>query len=395
MDRKIYMDHAATTCLRPEVLDAMYPYFQEKFGNASSLHTFGRDARGAVDKARDQAAQAINATPEEIYFTSGGTESDNLAIKGVAEALKGKGNHIITTAIEHPAVLNTCTYLSKNGYDVTFLPVDKDGLVTPEQVAGAITDKTILISVMFANNEIGTIEPIGEIGALAREKGVLFHTDAVQATGSVPIDVDAMNIDLLSASGHKMYGPKGVGMLYIKRGVRIAPQMHGGHHERNRRAGTENVPGIVGFGQAIELATREMEENTRHLLGLRDRMMQHIEKEVPYIRLNGHRTKRLPGNVNYSFEFIEGESLILMLDMRGIAASTGSACAAGSLEPSHVLLAIGLPHEIAHGSLRLTLGRCNTMEDVDYAVEQIKSVVDRLREMSPLFAQRKEGALHV
>jgi cysteine desulfurase len=395
MDRKIYMDHAATTCLRPEVLDAMYPYFQEKFGNASSLHTFGRDARGAVDKARDQAAQAINATPEEIYFTSGGTESDNLALKGVAEALKGKGNHIITTAIEHPAVLNTCTYLSKNGYDVTFLPVDKDGLVSAEQVAEAITDKTILISVMFANNEIGTIEPIGEIGALAREKGIVFHTDAVQATGSVPIDVDAMNIDLLSASGHKLYGPKGVGMLYIKRGVRIAPQMHGGHHERNRRAGTENVPGIVGFGQALELATREMEDNTRHILGLRERMMERIEREVPHIRLNGHRTKRLPGNVNYSFEFIEGESLILMLDMRGIAASTGSACAAGSLKPSHVLLAIGLPHEIAHGSLRLTLGRCNTAEDVDYAVEQIKSVVDRLREMSPLFAQRKEGALHV
>lgn len=395
MDRKIYMDHAATTYLRPEVLDAMMPYFQEKFGNASSLHMFGREARAAVDKARNQAAVAINAAPEEIYFTSGGTESDNLAIKGIAEAQKEKGNHIITTSIEHPAVLNTCLYLRDHGYDVTFLPVDEDGMVTPEQVLSAITDKTILISIMFANNEIGTIEPIAQIGALAREKGILFHTDAVQAAGSVPIDVDAMHIDLLSASGHKIYGPKGVGMLYIKRGTNIVSQMHGGSHENRRRAGTENVPGIVGFGQAIEIAKAEMEENASHITTLRDRLIKGIEKEIPFVRLNGHRTNRLPGNVNFSFEFIEGESLILMLDMRGIAASTGSACAAGSLEPSHVLLAIGLPHEIAHGSLRLTLGRCNTADDVDYAIEQTKNIVERLREMSPLFLQKKEVAKHV
>ena len=395
MDRKIYMDHAATTCLRPEVLDAMLPYFQEKFGNASSLHTFGRDARGAVDKARDQAAQAIHATPEEIYFTSGGTESDNMAVKGVAEALKKKGNHIITTQIEHPAVLSTCQYLEKNGFKVTYLPVDETGLITAQQVADAITDKTILITVMFANNEIGAIEPIAEIGKIARERGVIFHTDAVQATGSVPIDVKAMNIDLMSSSSHKLYGPKGVGMLYVRRGVKLISRMHGGSHERKLRAGTENVPGIVGFGQALEIATQEMEENTRHILELRERMITRIEKEIPNVKLNGHRTQRLPGNINFSFDFIEGESLILMLDMRGIAASTGSACAAGSLEPSHVLRAIGLPHESAHGSLRLTLGRCNTMEDVDYAVEQIQSVVERLREMSPLFSQKKEGALHV
>lgn len=395
MDRKIYMDHAATTYLRPEVLDAMMPYFQEKFGNASSLHMFGREARAAVDKARNQVAVAINAAPEEIYFTSGGTESDNLAIKGIAEAQKEKGNHIITTSIEHPAVLNTCLYLRDHGYDVTFLPVDEDGMVTPEQVLSAITDKTILISIMFANNEIGTIEPIAQIGALAREKGILFHTDAVQAAGSVPIDVDAMHIDLLSASGHKIYGPKGVGMLYIKRGTNIVSQMHGGSHENRRRAGTENVPGIVGFGQAIEIAKAEMEENASHIRTLRDRLINGIEKEIPFVRLNGHRTNRLPGNVNFSFEFIEGESLILMLDMRGIAASTGSACAAGSLEPSHVLLAIGLPHEIAHGSLRLTLGRRNTADDVDYAIEQTKNIVERLREMSPLFLQKKEVAKHV
>ncbi|MFZ5974458.1 MAG: cysteine desulfurase family protein, partial [Bacillota bacterium] len=295
----------------------------------------------------------------------------------------------------HPAVLNTCLYLRDHGYDVTFLPVDEDGMVTPEQVLSAITDKTILISIMFANNEIGTIEPIAQIGALAREKGILFHTDAVQAAGSVPIDVDAMHIDLLSASGHKIYGPKGVGMLYIKRGTNIVSQMHGGSHENRRRAGTENVPGIVGFGQAIEIAKAEMEENASHIRTLRDRLINGIEKEIPFVRLNGHRTNRLPGNVNFSFEFIEGESLILMLDMRGIAASTGSACAAGSLEPSHVLLAIGLPHEIAHGSLRLTLGRRNTADDVDYAIEQTKNIVERLREMSPLFLQKKEVAKHV
>jgi cysteine desulfurase len=395
MDRKIYMDHAATTGVCDEVLEAMMPYFQEKSGNPSSLHTFGREARAAVDKARSQAAAAINALPEEIFFTSGGTESDNLAIKGVAEASRHKGNHIITTAIEHPAVLNTCKYMKKNGYDVTFLPVDEHGLVTPEQVMSAVTDKTVLISVMFANNEIGTIEPIAQIGALARERGIPVHTDAVQAAGVVPIDVEAMHIDLLSVSAHKMYGPKGTGMLYIKKGVPMSAQMQGGSHESRRRAGTENVPGIVGFGQAIETAVAGMETNARRITALRDRLIAGIEKRIPNVRLNGHRTKRLPGNVNFSIEFLEGESLILMLDMRGIAASTGSACAAGSLDPSHVLMAIGLPHEIAHGSLRFTLGRCNTQEDADYVIEQLEAVAERLREMSPLFMQRKEDAKHV
>ncbi len=395
MDNRIYMDHAATTRLTSEALDAMMPYFQEKFGNASSLHTFGRETRGAADNARAQIAEAINTTPEEIIFTSGGTEADNLAIKGIAEANEDKGNHIITSKIEHPAVLNTCKYLAKNGYDVTFLDVDEYGMISLEDLKDSITEKTILISIMFANNEIGTIQPIKQIGEIAREKGIIFHTDAVQAAGSVPIDVEAMNIDVLSASAHKMYGPKGIGMLYVRRGVKIASHMHGGSHEGKKRAGTENVPSIVGFGQAFELAVQNMEENTKNITELRERLIEGIKAEIPNVKLNGHRTKRLPGNVNFCFEFIEGESLILMLDMRGIAASTGSACAAGSLEPSHVLMAIGLKHEIAHGSLRLTLGKSNTKDDVDTVIEQLKDVVGKLREMSPLFAQEKVEAQYV
>jgi len=389
------MDHAATTYTKQEVLEEMMPYFKEVYGNPSSVHSFGREARKAVDLARERTAAALNASPEEIYFTAGGTESDNWAIKGVALANKDRGNHIITTSIEHHAVLHTCQYLEKMGFEVTYLPVDSYGLVDPEQVKEAITDKTILISVMFANNEIGTIEPIKEIGQIARERGIYFHTDAVQAVGQVPIDVKDMNIDLLSLSAHKFYGPKGVGALYIRKGVKLHPFMHGGAQERNRRAGTENVPGIVGLGKAIELATSNLEETSKRLTAMRDRLISGVLNNIEYVRLNGHPTKRLPGNANFSFEFIEGESLLLSLDMKGIAASSGSACTSGSLDPSHVLLAIGLPHEIAHGSLRLTLGDDNTDEDIDYVLEVLPGIVNRLREMSPLFVQQKGGKQYV
>ncbi|MFO7295523.1 MAG: cysteine desulfurase NifS [Clostridia bacterium] len=395
MQRRIYMDHAATTYTKQEVLEEMMPYFKEVYGNPSSVHSFGREARKAVDLARERTAAALNASPEEIYFTAGGTESDNWAIKGVALANKDRGNHIITTSIEHHAVLHTCQYLEKMGFEVTYLPVDSYGLVDPEQVKEAITDKTILISVMFANNEIGTIEPIKEIGQIARERGIYFHTDAVQAVGQVPIDVKDMNIDLLSLSAHKFYGPKGVGALYIRKGVKLHPFMHGGAQERNRRAGTENVPGIVGLGKAIELATSNLEETSKRLTAMRDRLISGVLNNIEYVRLNGHPTKRLPGNANFSFEFIEGESLLLSLDMKGIAASSGSACTSGSLDPSHVLLAIGLPHEIAHGSLRLTLGDDNTDEDIDYVLEVLPGIVNRLREMSPLFVQQKGGKQYV
>jgi len=395
MQKRVYMDHAATTYTKQEVLEEMLPYFKEIYGNPSSVHGFGREARKAVDLARERTAAALNASPEEIYFTSGGTEADNWAIKGVAWANKERGNHIITTSIEHHAVLHTCQYLEKMGFEVTYLPVDSYGLVYPEQVKEAITDKTILISVMFANNEIGTIEPIREIGQIARERGIYFHTDAVQAVGHIPVDVKEMNIDLLSLSAHKFYGPKGVGALYIRKGVKLHPFIHGGAQERNRRAGTENLAGIVGLGKAIELAVANLEESSKRLAAMRDRLISGVLNTIENVRLNGHPTKRLPGNANFSFEFIEGESLLLSLDMKGIAASSGSACTSGSLDPSHVLLAIGLPHEIAHGSLRLTLGDDNTDEDIDYVLEVLPDIVQRLREMSPLFAQNKGGKRYV
>lgn len=383
--KRIYMDHAATTYVKPEVLDAMTPYFTEHFGNPSSIHSFARETKKAIDHAREQVANAIGATPSEIFFTSGATESDNWVLRGMAYQHKNKGNHIITTAIEHHAILHTCQALEKQGFEVTYLEVDENGLVTPEQVKNAITDKTILVSVMFANNEIGTIEPIEQIGAVCKEKGVVFHTDAVQAFGAVPIDVNKMNIDLLSITGHKLYGPKGTGALYIRKGVILKNLIEGGAQERGKRPGTENIAGIVGLGKAAELANEHMEENAARLTALRDKLIDGILQQIPETRLNGHRTKRLPNNVNICFRYIEGESLLLLLDRAGIAASSGSACTSGSLDPSHVLLAIGLPHEIAHGSLRLTLGARTTEEDVLYTIETLKTIVERLRQMSPLY----------
>lgn len=384
-DRIVYLDHAATTYVKPEVFDAMKPYFCEHFGNASSIYSLGRESKKAVEEAREKVAKAIGAEAREVYFTGSGSEADNWAIKGIAAANKKKGNHIITSAIEHPAIMNSCKYLEGEGFEVTYLPVDSDGLVSLEQVKNAIKENTILISIMFANNEIGTIEPIQEIGAIAREKGILFHTDAVQAVGNIPIDVEKMNIDLLSLSGHKFYGPKGIGALYIKKGVKISSIIHGGQQERGKRASTENIPSIVGLGKAIELAAENLEEYNKKLISLREKTIEGLMAKVPYIRLNGHRTTRLPGNVNISFQFIEGESLLLMLDMKGVCGSSGSACSSGSLDPSHVLLAIGLPHEIAHGSLRLTFGDENTEEDVEYLLEEIPKIVTRLRDMSPLY----------
>ena len=384
MDR-IYMDNAATTAVSPEVLQTMLPYFSEIYGNPSSIHSTGRDARRAVDAARKQVAQAIGAQPTEIYFTAGGSESDNWAIKGTAFAKRDKGNHIITTAIEHHAVLHTCQWLEKQGFQVTYLPVDEYGRVRVEDVEKAITDKTILISIMAANNEIGTLEPIAEIGKLAHEKGILFHTDAVQAVGAIPLDVNAMNIDMLSMSGHKFHGPKGIGALYIRKGVRPDVFMHGGAQERAQRAGTENLAGIVGMGKAIELATQNLEANAARMTRLRDKLIDGILAEIPEVRLNGHRTERLPNNVNVSIRYIEGEALLLRLDLAGIAGSSGSACTSGSLDPSHVLLSIGLIHEVAHGSLRLTLSGDNTDEDVDHILKTVPDVVSRLREMSPLW----------
>ena len=395
MEHRIYLDHAATTCTKPEVLEEMLPYFTKIYGNPSSIHSFGREARKALDFARERTAKALNAETDEIFFTAGGSESDNWAIKGAALANQKKGNHIITTSIEHHAVFHTCNYLERNGFEVTYLPVDEYGLVTPEQVRDAITDKTILITIMTANNEIGTIQPIKEIGTIARERNIVFHTDAVQAIGSVPIDVKDMNIDMLSLSAHKFYGPKGVGALYIRKGVKTQQFIHGGAQERNRRAGTENLPGIVGLGKAIEMATQDIPGHNAKLTALRDRLINQILSTVDNTRLNGHPTKRLPGNVNFSFEFIEGESLLLSLDLKGIAGSSGSACTSGSLDPSHVLLAIGLPHEIAHGSLRLTLGDGNTDADIDYVLEVLPQIVQRLREMSPLFNQEKGGQKYV
>lgn len=384
-DRTIYFDHAATTPVRTEVIEAMLPYFNQKFGNPSSIYSLGRDSKKAIEEAREKVAKAIGAQPREIFFTGSGTEADNWAVKGVAYANRQKGKHIITTAIEHHAVLHTCQYLESDGFEVTYLPVDADGLVTVEQVKAAIRPDTILVTIMFANNEIGTIQPIAEIGKAVKEKGIYFHTDAVQAMGNVDINVADMNIDLLSLSSHKFYGPKGIGALYIRKGIKITSFLHGGAQERGRRASTENVAAIVGLSKALELAVENLEQYNKKLLGLRERTINEIQKKVPFIRLNGHREKRLPGNVNFSFEFIEGESLLLMLDMKGIAASSGSACTSGSLDPSHVLLAIGLPHEIAHGSLRITFGEENCDTDVDYLMEVLPVIVQRLREMSPLY----------
>ncbi|KRQ86881.1 Cysteine desulfurase [Caloramator mitchellensis] len=389
--RLVYMDHAATTYVKPEVLEAMLPYFTENFGNPSSIYTFARKSKRAIEDARDKVAKALNANTDEIFFTGGGSEADNWAIKGVALANREKGNHIITTKIEHHAVLHTCEYLEKRGFEVTYLDVDENGVVDLEQLKNAITDKTILISIMFANNEIGTIQPIAEIGKIARERGVLFHTDAVQAVGHIKIDVKEMNIDLLSLAAHKFYGPKGVGALYIRKGVKIDNLIHGGGQERRRRAGTENLPGIVGLGKAIELATQDIEGHNAKLITLRDRLLNGIMDKIPHTKLNGHPVHRLPGNINVSFRFIEGESLLLLLDQFGIAASTGSACSSGSLDPSHVLLAIGLPHEIAHGSLRLSLGDKNTEEDVDYVLSVLPNIVQRLRDMSPLYEDFLKG----
>ena len=385
MDKFLYLDNAATTKTAPEVLEAMLPYFTEKFGNPSSVYTFAAGNKEVVDVQRDRIATTLGAKSNEIYFTAGGSEADNWALKATAEAYRDKGNHIITTKIEHHAILHTAQYLEKNGYEVTYLDVDEDGKVRLEDLKKAIRPETILISVMFANNEIGTIEPIKEIGQIAHERGILFHTDAVQAYGQLPINVDECQIDMLSASGHKLNGPKGIGFLYIRKGVKIRSFIHGGAQERKRRAGTENVPGIVGMGTAAKRAADTREERTANEVEVRDYLIDRVLKEIPYSRLNGHRTDRLPNNANFSFRFIEGESLLIMLDGKGICASSGSAWTSGSLDPSHVLLAIGLPHEIAHGSLRLTINEEITKEDIDYVVENLKAIIERLRNMSPLY----------
>ena len=386
MEKKlIYMDNAATTPVKPEVLDAMLPYFTEKFGNPSSIYSISSENKKAITDAREVIAKTINTTPENIYFTAGGSESDNWALKATADAYASKGKHIITTKIEHHAILHTCEYLETKGFEFTYLDVDENGLVKLDELTAAIRPDTILISVMFANNEIGTIEPIAEIGKIAHEHGVLFHTDAVQAYTQVPIDVEAMNIDMMSTSGHKINGPKGIGFLYIRKGVKIKSFIHGGAQERHRRAGTENVTGIIGLAKAAEIATANMKERTAEEIKVRDHLIERIEKEIPYAKLNGDRVKRLPNNVNFSFQFVEGESMLILLDSKGICASSGSACTSGSLDPSHVLLAIGLPHEIAHGSLRLTISDQITMEDADYVVDNLKEIVNHLREMSPLY----------
>ena len=381
----IYLDNAATTKTAPEVVDAMLPYFSEYYGNASTIYSLGAESKKAMDHARQTIADSLGAKPDEIYFTAGGSESDNWALKATAEAYASKGKHIITTKIEHHAILHTCEYLEKRGFEITYLNVDRDGLISLDELKAAIRPDTILISVMFANNEIGTIEPIAEIGEIAKEHGVLFHTDAVQAYAQVPIHVDEMHIDMLSASGHKLNGPKGIGFLYIRKGVKIRSFVHGGAQERSRRAGTENIPGIVGLGAAVERAMRIMDSKTRKEIELRDYLIGRLENEIPHCWLNGHRTKRLPNNINFSFLFIEGESMLIMLDMKGICASSGSACTSGSLDPSHVLLAIGLKHEEAHGSLRLTLSEDSTKEEMDIVAEEVKKIVQRLRDMSPLY----------
>lgn len=395
MDKIIYLDNAATTKTAPEAVQAMLPYFTEYYGNASSIYGLGAESKKAITEVREVIAKSLNADPSEIYFTAGGSESDNWALIAAAESYEGKGKHIITSKIEHHAVLHTCQYLEKKGYEVTYVDVDENGILKLEELEKAIRPDTILISVMFANNEIGTLQPVKEIGELAKENGILFHTDAVQAYGHVPIDVEECHIDMLSASGHKLNGPKGVGFLYIRKGVKIRSFVHGGAQERRRRAGTENVPGIVGLGAAAELAFSKLKVRMEKERGLRDYLIGRIENEIPYCRLNGDRNRRLPNNVNFSFQFIEGESLLIMLDMKGICASSGSACTSGSLDPSHVLLAIGLPHEIAHGSLRLTLSEENTMEEMDFVVDSVKEIVNRLRQMSPLYEDFLGGRSYV
>lgn len=380
-----YFDHAATTKVNEEVIKDMIPYFGIEYGNASSIYSIGRKSKRAIENARNKVAKAINANPKDIYFTACGSESDNLAIKGIAYANKEKGNHIITSKIEHHAVLNSCKTLEKQGFKVTYLNVDEDGIINLEELKSSITNDTILITIMYANNEIGTIQPIEEIGKIAKENNIIFHTDSVQAIGNVRIDVQKLNIDALSMSAHKFYGPKGIGALYVKEGIKFDKLQDGGHQERDKRAGTENVAGIVGLGTAIERIYENFDEYNEKLTNLRDYYIKSVEEKIPYIRLNGHRTKRLPGNSNISFKFIEGEALLLNLDFKGICASTGSACASGSMNPSHVLLAIGLPHEIAHGSLRITIGEENTKEDIDYLVECLVEIVQKLRNMSPLY----------
>lgn len=387
MEKIIYLDNAATTKVRQEVVDAMLPYFTEQYGNPSSVYKFAGESKKAVDNARDIIAKSLNTNSQDIYFTAGGSESDNWALKATAEAYRSKGKHIITSKIEHHAILHTCDYLEKEGYEITYIDVDENGIVKLDELEKAIREDTILISIMFANNEIGTIQPVKEIGAICRERKVLFHTDAVQAVGNVPIDVKEMNIDLLSLAGHKIYGPKGIGALYIRKGVRIDNLIHGGGQERARRAGTENIAAVVGLGKAIELATKDIESHMERLSALRDKLIDGILEKVPYSYLNGPRgDKRLPGNVNVRFTYIEGESILLSLDFEGICASSGSACTSGSLDPSHVLLAIGLPHELAHGSLRLTLGDGSTEEDVDYVLEVLPGIIQRIRNMSPLWS---------
>ena len=381
----IYLDHAATTAVSPAVMSEMIPYFNEKFGNPSSIYEFASNNKEAINRARISVADLINANPEDIYFTAGGSEADNWAVKETVRALRKKGNHVITTQIEHHAVLNTCKFLEREGVEVTYLPVDENGMISIADLERAITDRTILISVMFANNEIGTIQPVKEIGKIAEKHNIIFHTDAVQAYGQIPIDVKAMKIDMLSASGHKFNGPKGIGFLYIKEGIDIGSFIHGGHQEKGKRAGTENVPGIIGMGKAAELAMENMEERIKKETELRDRLIDRVLSEIPYVRLNGHRFKRLPNNANFSFQFVEGESLLIMLDMNGICASSGSACTSGSLDPSHVLKAMGLPDDICHGSLRLTLGEENTKEEIDYTIDCLKDIVEKLRSMSPLY----------
>lgn len=385
MDKLIYLDHAATTKVDPRVLQEMLPYFTDNFGNPSAFYSIAREAKNVVEESREVIAKAINADPAEIYFTAGGTESDNWALISTAEAYASKGKHIITSTIEHHAILHTCKYLEKKGYEVTYVDVDEDGIIKLEELKAAIRPDTILISIMAANNEIGSLQPLKEIGELAKEHKVLFHTDAVQAFTQIPIDVKEMNIDMLSASGHKINGPKGIGILYMKKGIRAGAFIHGGAQERRKRAGTNNVPGIVGMGKAVELAMAEQKERVAAKVALRDYLIEKMLKEIPYTKLNGHRELRLPNNTNFSFRFIEGEALLILLEQAGICGSSGSACTSGSLDPSHVLLAIGLPHEIAHGSLRLTLSEENTREEMDYVVEKLKAIVQRLREMSPLY----------
>ena len=388
--KSIYLDNAATTKLDEEVLQEMMPYLKENYGNASSIYKLGRESRKAVEDSREKIARVLNCKPNEIYFTAGGSESDNTAIKGIARANKKKGNHIITSKIEHPAVLEACKQLEKEGFEVSYISVNENGIINLEELKNSIKPTTILITIMFANNEIGTVQPIAEIGKIAQENNIYFHTDSVQAVGSIKIDVQELHIDSLSLSGHKFYGPKGIGALYVRTGVNFEKFIAGGHQERNKRAGTENVAGIVGIGKAIELAYNNLDEHNKKIKGLRDYYINQVKAKIPYIKINGDMEKRLPGNSNISFRFIEGEGLLLNLDLKGICASSGSACTSGSLDPSHVLLATGLPHEIAHGSLRISIGKYNTKEEIDYLVENLVEIVNRLREMSPLWEKRLE-----